>query len=121
MIYVTNNSTKSKPVISVDDFKIVFIRDKGRYDEEVMYAFDAGHLGRITILSRMTGFGWRDVETGFRDTYAMNAKGKENYGKNFWLASGNFDVRDYIQEGGSSWDDLVELIKNNANTCVGFE
>jgi hypothetical protein len=109
MIYVTNNSIKSKPVISVEDFKIVFIRDKGRYDEEVMYAFDAGHLGRITILSRMTGFGWRDVETGFRDTYA----------KNFWLASGNFDVRDYIQDGGSDWDCLVKLIKNNANTCVG--
>ena len=36
-------------------------------------------LGRITVLDRMTGYGHRDTETGFKD-----ADGK------FWLASGQF-------------------------------
>ena len=39
-------------------------------------------LEKITVLNRMTGFGHRDVETGYT----------ENDGR-FWLASGFFDIR----------------------------
>ncbi|MCK5019633.1 MAG: hypothetical protein KAS32_21420, partial [Candidatus Peribacteraceae bacterium] len=42
------------------------------------------NLGSLTVLDRMTGYGYgiRDTETGFRD----------NDG-NFWLASSSVDVR----------------------------
>ncbi len=63
------------------------------------------NLGSLTVLDRMTGFGWRDVETGYRD---MDG--------NFWLASGNFDIRYY---GCKTVGEAIELIKSNANTCVG--
>lgn len=63
-------------------------------------------LGSITVLNRMTGFGWRDTETGYRDP-----DGK------FWLASGNFDIRDYEVK---TIGDAIELIKANANSCAGL-
>lgn len=63
------------------------------------------NLGSLTVLDRMTGFGYRDVETGFRDK-----DGK------FWLASGNYDVR---HSGSKTLGDAIEWIKRNANTCVG--
>ena len=62
------------------------------------------NLGSITILDRLTGFGWRDVETGFRDT-----------DNNFWLASGLFDIRDRKPK---TIGEAIALIKHNANTCV---
>ncbi len=60
--------------------------------------------GRITVLDRMTGYGDRDIESGYKD---INSK--------FWLASGNCDVRlnDNFTVG-----DAVEWIKKNANTCI---
>jgi hypothetical protein len=64
-----------------------------------------GDFGRITIIDRMTGFGWRDVETGFRDT--------EN---KFWLASGGFSILDYPE---LEITEAIEKIKENANTCIG--
>lgn len=63
------------------------------------------NLGSITVLDRMTGFGWRDVETGYRD---MDGK--------FWLSSGNMDVRDH---GCKTFGEMVDWVKNNANNCVG--
>ena len=62
-------------------------------------------LGSLTVVDRMTGFGHRDIETGYCDT-----DGK------FWLASGGFDVR---RSGCESIGDAIEWVKNNANTCVG--
>jgi len=95
------------------------------YEARVIgYSFDAGHHGYISILDRMTGYGYRDIETGFRDSYAMNSRGKENYGKNFWLASGDHDLRDEIQfyfNGTMSWDESVTWIKSKANNCIGEE
>lgn len=63
---------------------------------------------RISILNRVTGFAWgaRDTETGLRDTNG-----------NFWLASGNFDIRDYLHRCETE-DDVMAMIRNNANTCV---
>lgn len=63
------------------------------------------NLGSLTVLDRMTGFGYRDVETGFRDK-----DGK------FWLASGSYDVR---HSGSKTLGDAIEWIKRNANNCVG--
>lgn len=64
------------------------------------------NLGSITILDRMTGFGWRDTETGYRDT-----DGK------FWLASGMFDVR---YSGITTIGEAIEEIKRKANNCKGI-
>ena len=63
-------------------------------------------LGRITVLDRMTGWGYntRDTETGFKD----------NSGK-FWLCSGMFDIRDFPD---LTIAEAVDKIKENANTCV---
>lgn len=90
---------------------------------ERAWHFDAGHHGRISILSRGTGFEYRDIETGYRDTWSMVARGCDNYGKNFWLASGHLDIRDRIlyNDGEMSWDDAVAWIKEHANTCIGVE
>ena len=61
-------------------------------------------LGSLTVLRRMTGFGWWDTETGFRDTHG-----------NFWLASGNMDVRSIAPV---SFATMVDWVKANADTCV---
>jgi hypothetical protein len=62
-------------------------------------------LHRITILDRMTGFGHRDIETGYR----------ANDGQ-FWLASGYFDIRNF---GDLTINDAITKIKENANNCTG--
>jgi hypothetical protein len=62
------------------------------------------NIGSLTVLDRLTGFGWRDIETGFRD---KNGK--------FWLASGGFDVR---QSGCKTIGEAIQWVKDRANTCV---
>ena len=74
------------------------------YNEDAQWAHHA-EWGSITILDRMTGFGWRDVETGFRDPYGR-----------FWLASGNFSIRAYPE---LTVKEAIQKIKENANTCIG--
>ena len=83
---------------------------KGRYGEEddTLYYYYLGQYGlsdRITVVDRMTGFGWRDIETGYTDL-----KGK------FWLASGDFDIRDFPE---LTIEQAIAKIKANANNCVG--
>ena len=63
------------------------------------------NLGSITILDRMTGFGYRDIETGYR-----SPEGK------FWLASGMCDVR---CSGSETFGEAINWIMANANNCVG--
>jgi len=63
------------------------------------------NLGSLTVLDRMTGFGWRDIETGYRDK-----DGK------FWLASGNYDV---TKSGAVTVQDAIDWVKERANTCTG--
>ncbi len=60
------------------------------------------NLGSLTVLDRMTGFGHRDTETGYRD---MDG--------NFWLASGMIDVR---YSGCKTLGEAIAFVKNNANT-----
>jgi hypothetical protein len=73
-------------------------------DDEYQAALHT-NLGSLTVVDRMTGFGWRDTETGYR-----SPEGK------FWLASGGYDVR---HSGLSTMRDAIEWVKRNANTCVG--
>lgn len=69
-----------------------------------LFGFRLGEIEKITVLNRMTGFGHRDVETGYTDKNGQ-----------FWLASGGFDIR---RENFSSILEAIELIKENANTCI---
>jgi hypothetical protein len=64
------------------------------------------NLGSFTVLDRMTGFGHRDVETGYRS--------KDN---KFWLASGNYDVR---ESGVKTIGEAIEWVKTRANNCIGI-
>ena len=73
------------------------------FEDEVQVAIHCD-LGNITVLNRMTGYGWREMETGFR---APDGK--------FWLASG-FDVRDM---NCSTFGEAITCIKENANMCRG--
>lgn len=63
-----------------------------------------GH--KITVLDRLTGWGGgiRDIETGYK-----NPEGK------FWLASGNFDIREFKE---LTINDAIKKIKEFANTCI---
>lgn len=62
-------------------------------------------ITRITVLDRLTGFGWRDVETGYRDVDGR-----------FWLVSGDFDIRDYPD---IDVNDAIRKIKQEANNNKG--
>ena len=68
------------------------------------------NLGSLTVLNRMTGFGWRDTESGFRDE-----KG------NFWLASTGYNVMEEFSLMSLSIGEAIKWVKENANTCVGVE
>ena len=103
------NGVENDRVICEKNFHEVDMRhqflDKIDKDPDPQWAFHC-NIGSITVLDRMTGFSFgRDTETGFRDV-----DGK------FWLASGMFDIRDYLP---MSFGDAVELIKSNANNCNG--
>lgn len=75
--------------------------------DDILHALKLGEVEKITVLDRLTGFGdgIRDIESGYK-----NPDGK------FWLASGNFDIRDIP---GITVAEAISKIKENANTCVG--
>ena len=75
------------------------------FEDNIQHALHT-NLGSFTVLDRTTGFGYRDIETGYRDP-----QGK------FWLASGGYDVRG---SGAATFKDAIESIKNNANNCIGY-
>jgi hypothetical protein len=75
-----------------------------QFEGDESFAFHS-ELGSLTVIDRMTGFGWRDIESGYRD--------KDG---NFWLASGGYDVR---ISGCKTVGDAAEWVKHRANTCVG--
>ena len=77
-----------------------------RMDGEDIYYFVYTDFGRISVLDRLTGFGWRDIETGFTDN-----------DDKFWLASGDFDIR---RNSEMEIPEAIELIKKSANTCIGL-
>jgi hypothetical protein len=75
------------------------------FECNVQYALHT-NLGTLTVLDRMTGFGYRDTETGFRAPDGL-----------FWLASGNYDVRD---SDSKTIGDAIEWVKRYANNCRGI-
>ena len=77
------------------------VPDQFEYDRQ-WYFFT--NLGSITVLDRMTGFGHRDIETGYRDPDGR-----------FWLASSHVDVR---RSGCKTIGDAISWIKEMANTCI---
>jgi hypothetical protein len=74
-------------------------------EPDVQFALHT-NIGSLTVLNRMTGFGWRDTETGYRDM-----------DKKFWLASGDYDVRD---SGAETMGEAIEWVKKHANNCIGI-
>lgn len=63
--------------------------------------------GRITVVERLTGFGWWDVETGYRSPCGQ-----------FWLASGQHDIRRALPDLDSE-DAMAEWVMARANNCRG--
>jgi hypothetical protein len=57
-------------------------------------------IGSLTVLDRMTGFGFRDTETGFRAPDGA-----------WWLASGDHDVR---LSGALTLGEAIEWVKRNS-------
>lgn len=58
------------------------------------------NLGTLTVHDRMTGFGYRDTETGYR---APDGK--------FWLATGYQDVR---QSDAATMQEAIDWVKERA-------
>jgi len=56
--------------------------------------------GSITVMDRMTGYGYRDIESGYRD---LDGK--------FWLASGCVDVR---ESGAATVYEAIAYIKSRS-------
>ena len=75
--------------------------------EDTLHMLKLGAVEKITVLDRLTGFGYgvRDIESGYK-----NSEGK------FWLASGNFDIRNFTK---ITVAEAISKIKENANNCVG--
>ena len=76
-------------------------------DGGVCYTHYMPSTGRITVVDRMTGFGWRDVETGY-----LCPSGQ------FWLACGGVDIRDALQ-ALSSDGEMAEWVIARADNCTG--
>jgi hypothetical protein len=79
------------------------VSNEGSWDEKISQVMHT-NLGSITVLDRLTGFGHRDTETGYRDV--------DGY---FWLASGMCDV---LQSECKTIGEAIEWVKHNANTCI---
>lgn len=93
--------------LDIPIYDLEFYKVPNQWHGDMQYALHT-NLGSITVLDRMTGFGWnvRDTETGFRDQ-----DGK------FWLASGMQDVR---FSGAKTIGEAIDWVKSKANTCVGI-
>ncbi|MEG0207089.1 hypothetical protein [Citrobacter sp.] len=131
-VYVNNHPIGDR-LIFVSDFKLVQkspeqIEAESKYpsyfDKDIQHACHVIGLGSLTVLDRRTGFGWRDTETGFRDwnrTKVIQWKEGEpvRHEARFWLASGMFDIREFIPEEGILFSEAVAIVKSNANNCRG--
>ena len=89
--------------VAKSNFEIEFANKLCREPDDQI-AFHS-NLGSLTVLDRMTGYGFRDTESGFRDT-----DGK------FWLASGGFDVS---RSECKTIGEAIQWVKDNANNCKG--
>jgi len=98
----------SKKLMTISE--LYFYKEKLCGGTDTLYfAYYAGY--RITVLDRLTGFGdgnIRDIETGLKD-YRIKSD------DNFWLASGNFNIRNF---NNLTVEDAIKKIKENANTVI---
>lgn len=101
---------EEKPDIKLDELLCNF-SDKWEKEsmcegKDIIYRLNCENH-KFTVLDRLTGWGGgvRDIETGYKDP-----KGK------FWLASGNFDIREFKD---LTINDAIKKIKEFSNTCVG--
>jgi len=79
-----------------------------KYSEEDHLKYANTTVGRFTVLSRMTGFGYRDIESGYRDNEGL-----------FWLASGYVDI--VYDCSDKTVAEAIDYIKGLANICVGVK
>ena len=65
--------------------------------------------GSISVVHRLTGWGYGvwDTETGYRSPCGQ-----------FWLASGDVDIRDCLDEFDSE-EGMIQWVIDRANTCTG--
>ena len=80
---------------------------KSEESECTVWAHHLANGGRITVCERMTGFGWPDVETGYRSPCGQ-----------FWLASGGHDIICRLHTLNSE-DEMAQWVIDRANTCTG--
>ena len=78
-------------------------------DDNTIYSAFVGNQ-RFTVLDRMSGFGWREIETGYCDNYLAPLESP-----NMWIATG-LDIRDYP---GLTLTEAVKLIKEKADVRRG--
>lgn len=76
-------------------------------DDDTLYTHHQPNGGRISVLDRMTGYGYRDIETGYRCPSGQ-----------FWLASGGYDIRRELRSLNSD-DEMAQWVIDRANTCTG--
>lgn len=74
--------------------------------DDTLYSARLDDGSRLTVLHRKTGYegGWFDTESGYKDVAG-----------NFWLASGDMDVR---KNDGFTVQQAIDWVKSHANTCV---
>lgn len=121
-VYCQSSCTPlSKPVIYCNSFRRV--ADVHVAVDCVLFVYDAGHHGRLSVLDRETGFSWgiRDTESGFTDTYSPWRHTMHN----FWLASGQCDIIHELSHGerrrcGMAWDEAVDWVMRRSGTVVGY-
>jgi hypothetical protein len=99
-----NNKPFYSDAVLSDEFSPNLFHDVQSSNDENLQVALHTNIGSFTVLDRMTGFGWRDIETGYR---AING--------DFWLASGGFDVRD---SSALTLREAIEWVKSKANTCI---
>ena len=76
-------------------------------DGDTLYRHHMPSGGYITVLDRMTGYGYRDIETGYRCPSGQ-----------FWLASGDYDIRRALRRLNSD-EEMAQWVIDRANTCTG--
>jgi len=77
---------------------------ENQLEDNIQWALHT-NLGSLTVLDRMTEYGYRDTETGYRATDGP-----------FWLATGMYDVR---SSGATTVSDAIAWVKKYANTRIG--
>jgi len=91
---------------TIKDLQFSIEEHSHSYGKNIQF-FSKTKWGTISILDRVTGYGYRDIESGYTDP--------DGY---FWLASGKFDIRSYPD---LTIHDAIQKIKDNANICIGYK